>query len=489
MLLSRLRSAPEDPGAGSQEDLQRRLEAIFAQAPELRPAPALFDYPLTYPPAIAVQGPAHAGAPTDIERQELGIGALPAAGYYFHFGFCQYKCRYCFHYEIKINRTDELKARYVEALLTEMRRFRDLAPRLQTGLYFLGGGTPTALSLPQLERFLDGLLQTFGPVPTAMSTVEAKPVTATVDKLRALRAAGFSRINLGVQSLDPALYAQHHHGEPLSVALDAITRARALGFSFINIDLMTGLAGQTPASWQRTLSEIERLVEAGAIDSLFIYPYHDDPRSRTFGEAGAVPPFIETAYSDAQARSLMERLGWSELGARFYRSPRHVRHELRELARVRVNPAYGEVLYQGFGNSAFSLGDRAMWLNRRDIGDYCAAIEAGASPIGHWAPMNDAQRATRDLVFDLLYSPITRLRGRVRKYGADAHDHHAPLLQRWVDLGLGRLHRLSGTFSLTPFGKLLHLQMIPRHYLPADRGAFDAVMEAHRLAGPDWRGY
>ncbi len=370
-----------------------------------------------------------------------------------------------------------------------MAHLRALTPGLPRALYFLGGGTPTALPRHLLERFLADLLFCFGPPMTVMSTVEAKPITASDEKLDALHQAGFRRINLGVQTLDRELYAFHHHGEDLRVALDAIDRAKRRGFAFVNIDLMTGLPGQTRESFERTLAAVELLARTGAVDSVFLYPYHDDPRSKTFGDAGAVPSFAETAHSDARARSLFERLGWSELGARFYRSPRHVRRELLELARVRFNPAYGEVLYHGLGNSSFSIGDRATYLNHRDVSAYCDAVERTGLGIASWTALNDAQRATRDVTFDLLYSPVTRVRSRRRKYGAEAMERHERLLDRWCELGLGERGRLFGTFTLTPLGKLVHQQMIPQHYLPEERRGLDEVMQIRIREGRRYRGY
>lgn len=480
---------PRDLTAATARELGHTLEQLWAREPRLRPDPATHDYQLTYPPAITIQTPAHRGAPTPEHFVRDAVGDYTAAGYYFHFGFCQYRCRYCFHYELTTSRSDERMRRYVEALIAEMRRFVALAPGLRAGLYFLGGGTPTALPPDLLERFLDALLSTLGPVPTSLSTVEAKPITASEDKLRLLHGAGFRRINLGVQTLDPALYAFHHHGEDLRVALDAIDRARALGFRWVNIDLMTGLQGQTPASWRQTLARLDALIRAGVIDSAFIYPYHDDPRSKTFADPGALPPLHETAHSEVQARALFEAHGWSELGARFYRSPAHVRRELLELARTRINPAYGEVLYHGFGNSSFSLGDRASYLNHRGLEDYCDAVEGGELGIAHWAVLDDAQRAARDLSFDLLYSPVTRLRSRRRKYGAANLAHHEALIDRWLELGLGRREALVGGFSLTPLGKLVHQEMLTAHYLDAERDALAAIMRARQGLGRRYRGY
>lgn len=489
MKLLRLRD-DLDVGTATEGELGARLERLYSKEPALRPRPELHDYQLTYPPAIHLERqPEFRRAPTAEEYLRDAVGAFSGAGYYFHFGFCRYRCRYCFHYELLTRNEVPLMARYVDALGLEMRRVQELAPRIKRALYFLGGGTPTALPVHLLERFLDRLVTTLGRPMTTLSTVEAKPVTASGDKLRALVAAGFRRINLGVQTLDPELYAFHHQGEDVRVSLDAIERARTAGFDLINIDVMTGLERQTPESWQRTLGELERLASSGAVDSVFIYPYHDDPRSRTFGQASAVPSFVRTVHSDAMARAMFTRLGWKELGARFYRSPRHVRRELWELARVRVNPAYGESLYHGLGNSSFSIGDRATFLNHRDVNDYCAAVEQGGLGIAYWRTMTDEQRAARDVTFDLLYSPFTRVRSRARKYGPQAMVHHRQLLRRWVELGLGEEHRLLGTFSLTPLGKLVHQQLIPQHYLPDDRRGLDEVMQVRLQAGRRYRGY
>ncbi|MCB9595957.1 MAG: radical SAM protein [Sandaracinaceae bacterium] len=469
--------------------LERDLTRLFDAEPSLRPTPDMHDYQLTYPPAVHLERTGE-GCPTDDDFVRHAIGDFRAAGYYFHFGFCVYRCRYCFHYELTTKRNEALMERYVAALDREMARVRELTPNVRAALYFLGGGTPTALPVRTLERFLGSLLFHFGRPLTTMSTVEAKPITATDEKLAALVQAGFRRINLGVQTLDPELYAFHHHKEDLRVAYDAIERARRAGFEYVNIDLMTGLESQTPASWQKTLRAAKRLATSGAIDSLFIYPFHDDPRSRTFADPGRVPPFLETAISDAEARQLFaDELGWSELGARFYRSPRHVRRELLELARVRVNPAYGEVLYHGFGNSSFSIGDRATYLNHRDAVAYCEAIEAGGLGVARWARLDAAQRATRDVTFDLLYSPVTRVRSRARKYGEAAMARHRAQLQRWVDLGLGDAHRLFGTFTLSPLGKLVHQQMIPQHYLPSDSQRLRSVMSLRKDLGRSYRGY
>jgi coproporphyrinogen III oxidase-like Fe-S oxidoreductase len=156
---------------------------------------------------------------------------------------------------------------------------------------------------------------------------------------------------------------------------------------------------------------------------------------------------------------------------------------------VRVNPSYGEALYHGFGNSSFSIGDRATYLNHRDVNAYCSAVEARGLGIQSWLPMSDTQRATRDVTFDLLYSPLTRIRSRRRKYGVSAMAQHEALLERWSALDLGMHNKLLGTFSLSALGKLVHQQLIPQHYLPEDRAKLDRTMRVRIELGRRYRGY
>lgn len=474
----------------TEKEIAIALAQVFKQDPRLRPDPDKHDYQLTYPPAIQIETPDHQGIPSADDYQQYALGNLKSKALYFHFGFCRYRCRYCHHYEIRPGeKKSDLMTRYVKAMCTEMHQMKDKFAKLKSLAYFMGGGTPTAIPTELLDYFLLQLDDTFGPPPTAMSTVEVKPITATDEKLSLLSQAGFSRINLGVQTMDPALYAFHHHKESLSVVFDAIERARTAGFKYINLDIMTGLENQTPDSWQTTLSSLKQLAQSGAIDSVFIYPYHDDPRSKTFAKTSSLPGLAETAHSEASAREMFTELGWGELGTRFFRSPRHVRRELIDLARKRANPSYGEILYHGFGNSSFSVGDSAAYLNRRDALGYCEQIESGQPGISHWLTLDNHQRATRDLTFDILYSPIVRVRSISKKYGTQTMSNHVKQLEQWTEMGLGRWSGLWGTWRLTPLGKLVHQQMIAALYLPVDRRHFDVVMEQRLIAGRGYRGY
>lgn len=482
-------TADEERILGSREALSARLQEIYAADPALRPDPKMRDYQLTYPPAVQTEQPTYRRTPTPAEYLQKLSGPLNSAGYYFHFGYCAYRCRYCFHYEIRIREQEERMARYIEALLTEARRMRALTPSIRQVLTFLGGGTPTALPESLLRRFTAGYGEIFGQPASRMSTVEAKPITASAEKLKIFGDAGFARVNFGVQTLDPALYAFHHHGEDVEVAVGALRRAREAGYAWINIDLMIGLERETQESWARSLQRCRELIREGLIDSVFVYPFHDDPRSRTFHHDGLCPEPFDVFFADAEARRQFEELGWLELGPRFYRSPAHAACEFNEVMRLKVVPGYGDTLWLGFGNSAYSVADQSTYLNVRDAERYCEKIEGGEFAIEHFRELDRRQQAARDLTFALLYAPWVAAGRIAQKYGDETVTPHLPHLRRWAGLGLGTFDEEWQLFTLSRLGKLLHQQMIPTLYLPEDRREFDVVMIRRRESGKAYKGY
>ena len=182
---------------------------------------------------------------------------------YLHIPFCQRRCAYC-DFNTYANMGDRIEA-YVQALCTELgllARQRAFASPLSAEAaalrpsIFFGGGTPTMLSLGQLERIL-AAAAALVPLAEAEITSEANPGTVLQPAyLRGLRALGFNRLSLGVQSLhDPTLRLLgriHTAAE----AHQSYVAAREAGFAHINLDFIFGLPGQDLAQWTATLATL-----------------------------------------------------------------------------------------------------------------------------------------------------------------------------------------------------------------------------------------
>ncbi|MCR2803204.1 radical SAM family heme chaperone HemW [Paenibacillus soyae] len=162
---------------------------------------------------------------------------------YIHIPFCTNKCHYCdfTSYVLKGQPVDQ----YLDALEEEMRRtVSALAPeRIET--VFVGGGTPTVLTPPQMERFLKSVFEHFPIAEGAEFTMEANPGTTDPEKLAAMKEGGVNRISFGVQSFDNGLLERIGRIHNVDDVYRSLENARKAGFDNLSIDLMFGLPGQT----------------------------------------------------------------------------------------------------------------------------------------------------------------------------------------------------------------------------------------------------
>lgn len=172
-----------------------------------------------------------------------------SAGYgiYVHVPFCARKCPYCDFYSQAFDK--EMTARYIDALCNQTAGF---GRRAAATVYF-GGGTPSLLFAADVARVLDAVARRFDLAADAEITLELNPETASIQKLRDLRAAGVNRLSVGVQSTDPATLHAAGRRHTAAQALDALDTARAAGFDNISADVMIGLPGDSEETLGQTL--------------------------------------------------------------------------------------------------------------------------------------------------------------------------------------------------------------------------------------------
>ena len=175
----------------------------------------------------------------------------PSHHLYVHVPFCRLVCGYCDF--VTVGGRREAIPRYVNALLAELAQ-RPVSGELRT-VYF-GGGTPSLLAPEAVVCLLDAARSRWD-VRGALDevTLEANPSARERPDWAGLRAAGVTRLSLGVQALrDPELVAIAR-GHSVAEARDAYAAARAAGFASVSIDLIYGIPGQSggtgPMGWRR----------------------------------------------------------------------------------------------------------------------------------------------------------------------------------------------------------------------------------------------
>ncbi|WP_291964989.1 radical SAM family heme chaperone HemW [Caloramator sp.] len=169
-------------------------------------------------------------------------------GLYIHIPFCKSKCYYCdFNSIVNTEYQDE----YIEALIREI----NLLEEKNFDTIFIGGGTPTILSIKNLEKLLSSL-EKFTPKEF---TIEANPGTLNLEKLNMLKKYGVNRLSIGLQSTDNKVLKKLGRIHTYEQFLINFKDAKSLGFKNINVDLMFNLPDQNVKEFIETLLNVIKL--------------------------------------------------------------------------------------------------------------------------------------------------------------------------------------------------------------------------------------
>ncbi len=226
----------------------------------------------------------------------LQLAALPPLSLYVHLPWCLRKCPYCdfnSHEWRGGPGGDTLaipEARYLDALVADLDAALPLIWGRTVHTIFIGGGTPSLFSPTAIDRLLGDLRARLKLAPDCEITLEANPGTFERDRFRAFRAAGVTRLSVGVQSFNDTHLAALGRVHDGAQAIAAIEEA-ASAFETFNLDLMYALPGQTPAQLEADLDQALAL----APPHLSIYHLTIEPNTY-FAKHPPVVPEDDTAY-------------------------------------------------------------------------------------------------------------------------------------------------------------------------------------------------
>jgi putative oxygen-independent coproporphyrinogen III oxidase len=359
-----------------------------------------------------------------------------APGIYVHVPFCSAVCPYC-DFAVTVGGAASHE-RYRRALLAEIGLAVAAGGRAWSGTdtVYLGGGTPSALAAETLAEVLaalrDGLGIAIDGPAAARLFLEANPEDVTAESAAAWRRLGVATLSLGVQSFDPAALALLGRRHDPSRARRAVEAARAAGFATVSVDLIYGWPGQTPERWRRDLETAVAL----APDHLSCYQLTVEPGT-PFGHRRRQGALVEMPEDDQAALFRLAHTLLADAGypayevSSFARAPEH---------RSRHNTKYWRhAPYLGLGPSAHSFDGRSRrWWNRRRLGPWRAAVEAGALPWEGEETLAPADLALEALMLGLRTAAGVDLAAVRRRHGVDLAAANGELLARLDADGLAR---------------------------------------------------
>ena len=358
-----------------------------------------------------------------------------------HLPFCAERCGYC-----SFN-TAPYTPGGLDRFLTALLRECDLAAaapwagRVTIDTLFLGGGTPSLLDVPQMAAVLERIRTRFRLEPGAEVTVECNPDDVTGTRLAGYRAAGVTRISLGVQSLDDRILPRLDRRHSAAQAGAAFRAAREAGFDNISVDLIYGLPALDHDTWTRTVRE----VLAWHPDHLSAYALTLDEGS--LWHAAGVSGLPEEETVTAQYRELARLAG--EAGFEHYEISNYARPGFRS----RHNQRYWRwEEYLALGPGACGFLGHVRYGNVKPVERYCALVESGTLPLQSHEVLTARQALAERLILGLRTSdgiPAERLAERC----ALERGRLPEVLDAWRERGL--LAEGSGRVRLTEAGFLL----------------------------------
>ena len=377
------------------------------------------------------------------DSNTLNLSTLGDMGLYVHIPFCKQKCMYC-DFPAYQNLQDYYET-YVYALVQEMDLWVSEHPESKAKsidtIYF-GGGTPTELSIQQLQMIVDKIKSTFTITDDCHMTIESNPGEVDLQYLTKLVKLGFNRISFGVQTFDDKALTMLHRSHNGEKAKQAVYEAKEAGFTEINIDLIYGLPRQTLEDIQHNLHilkdlPINHISTYGLQVEVGTYLYHLVQKNLI-----SIPSeSIDEAMYDTMMKGLKNQ-GFERYEiSNFAKDSFYSRHNLKY---------WHYVDYLGFGVGAHSFYEGIRRSNNRNVMPYIQAVDRYTMPTIDTETIT-VERAQEDFCFLALRTKWGLDEQKFEdRFGVSVHKLFGNILEDLVTKGL--LEYQNGSYHLSSEG-------------------------------------
>ena len=353
-------------------------------------------------------------------------------GLYIHIPFCIKKCEYCdfISFTDCFGREEE----YLSALTEEMKLYSGEA----VDTVYIGGGTPTSLSVSGLEMLLDNIFRCFNVAPDAEITMECNPGTCDLEKLKALNCAGVNRLSIGVQSFDDKELGTIGRIHSSQQGISCVVDAKLAGFKNISFDLMFGLPNQTTETLRDTLI---KAVSTG-VNHISCYSLILEEGTPLFDKVKGRALFLPTEEAEIEMYKLvcdiLEKSGFHQYEISNFAHPGfESRHNLK----------YWEcVEYIGLGCGAHSYFSHRRYNNSETLDEYIAQ----PSKKHNITALSLKDEMSEFMILGLRKTEGVSVSDFKRRFGSTFYFEFKEPIKKYLELGL--LEKRGDYLRFTPEG-------------------------------------
>lgn len=377
---------------------------------------------------------------------------------YIHIPFCEKICHYCdftkFFYQEKM--ADE----YLEALANEIKFYLN-GEKHPMRTIFVGGGTPTALNLRQLEYLLQLIDQHMDVVNVEEYTFEANPGDLNEDKIKLLRDYGVNRISMGVQSFDNQLLEDLGRLHRVNDVEENINHLLKHGLTNISIDLMYGLPNQTIEIFD---DSIERAL-AFDLPHYSTYSLQIEPKTVFYqrhqkGKLHKPPEEVEASMFELLIDKMKRNGKYQYEVSNFAEPGFESKHNLTY---------WDNQYYYGFGAGASGYLPGERHINLRPFPAYVKAANESGRPVLHIDQIGKKEQVEEELFLGLRKRTGVSKADFKTKYKLDLHNVYQKPIKELIDRGW--LEEDDQRIRMTEQGQLFGNEVFQRFLL--DEFEFD----------------
>ena len=345
-------------------------------------------------------------------------------GLYLHIPFCRKRCKFCYFKVFTDNRASDIET-YVSALSKEIELVSQLPVMGERPFRFVyfGGGTPSYLSVRQLESLVGRLRQSIDWNLAEEVTFECEPGTLKESKVRALKDLGVTRLSLGVENFSDEVLKENGRAHLTAEIDQAWTWIQDADFHNVNIDLIAGMVGETQENWEYN---IRRAIELSP-DSVTIYqlelPYNTVYSKDILGNQ------VEIPVADWPTKRDWVSYAFDE----FLKAGYHVNSAYTVVKDPeKVNFSYRDNLWHGSdllatGIASFGHVSGVLYQNKPEWDDYVGdLLERNELPLGRAFEPTSYQLLIREMILQLKKGRISA------NYFQEKFD--VDILQEWSEV-------------------------------------------------------
>ncbi|HEX9941208.1 MAG TPA: coproporphyrinogen-III oxidase family protein [Thermoanaerobaculia bacterium] len=412
---------------------------------------------------VANYPPFSAWRPENLPAAHAALDSPPvpgaALGLYLHIPFCRKRCKFCY-FRVYTDKDSGQIGAYLDALATEVEIYAGkpaVAGRPLKFVYF-GGGTPSYLSVRQLEGLVSRLQAALPWTGAEEITFECEPGTLSRSKLEAIHGMGVTRLSLGIENFDDDILRENGRAHLSAEIYRVLPWIAELGFDQLNIDLIAGMVGETWETWRETVRKTLEIEP----DSVTIYqmelPYNTVYSQSLLGGS------FDRPLADWPTKRAWHDYAFSELATAGY---------VLSSAYTMVKPkgpssrfVYRDAVWHGSdmlgaGVASFSHLSGVHFQNVAGWSEYLGALDQGRLPLGRGLAVTARERLIREMILQLKLGTLALPYFR-DKFGVDVLAEFAPAWRRLEEEGKLRLG--ADEVTLTRSGLLEVDRLLPSFY-------------------------